>query len=148
MANWYQLLKHLPLIRLNLIWLWTTPWSAKSATRPDCSTLPSRLSVFSMMQTPSKFYQDYIFSPIQELRSTYAAGVMNQVVCLCSFWSNTFAVNASLERSSCVSIVLSMPMLSHITNVSSCYIFLGAFICACLYLRRGGQGVLWHDIAV
>lgn len=133
MVNEYQLLKHLPLRRLNLIWLWTTPWSAKSVNCPDCSTVSS-----------SKFYWDYIFPQIQELWSADPAGVMNQVVCLCSFWSNVFAVNAPLELSSCISIVLSMLMLSNKTNTSPCYIFLGAFICACLYLGGGGRGVLWH----
>lgn len=83
-ANWYELLKHLTLRPLKLIWLWTSPWSEETVNRRDCSSLPSMLSVFSMMQTPFTLYQDQIFPQTQELRSTDAAGVMNQVVCLCS----------------------------------------------------------------
>lgn len=120
-------------------------WSTKSINCSACFTLPSWLSVFSTMQTPSKQYQDYIFPEIRELKSTDTVGMMNQVVCLCSFRNNAFVSNAPLEPSLHISIVLSMLMLSNTINASHRYIFLGAFICACLYLRGGGGwGVLWH----
>lgn len=99
-----------------------------------------------MMQThPPNCTKITFFLPLGKLWCTDTAGVMNQVVCLCFLWSNAFAMNAPLEPSLCISIVLSMPMLSNTTNASLCYIFLGAFICACLYLGGGGgPGVLWH----
>ena len=102
------------------------------------------LSIFSIVKTSFKLHRDYILPQTGAHRSTGAAGAMHHVGCLCSFWSNTFAVNAPLEPYSCISIVFSMPMLSNTTNESPCYIFFGAFICAWLYLRGGGQRVQWH----
>lgn len=138
MANWYQLLERLPLRRLDLIRLWTTRRSVKSANGPDCSALPSRWSVFSMMQTPYnctkiRFFLRFESSEAQTLTAwwiEWRVWAPSEVTRL--LWM-------LLERPPCISIVLSMPMLSNITNASPCYIFFGAFICACLYLRGGNR---------
>lgn len=90
----------------------------------------------------------HFFLRFKSSESTAAAGVMNQVVCLCSLWSNAFAVNAPLEPSSCISIVLSMQMLSNTTNALPCYIFLGGFHLCLPLSKRGRTGSAVTFIAV
>lgn len=118
-------MKHPNFRQIILIWLETTALAPEFANRPGCSTVSWVLFQYEHPQiTVSLRFKSSGAQPAWWIE------------CLCSFSSNAVTVNAPLGPPSCISIVLSMQMLSNPTNVSPCYIFLGAFICACIYQRE------------